>query len=133
MGNESYKLALRSLRHVRRMAQELERLPEASLRVDVEDVGDAEYVTEWLHIVLCRICGQPDVPMPAYDAHAPAVEQFRWFIKKAVRQAKAIRRGLLLGRIEKGLFAKQAWKGLDTPESFLASFLSDNVKRRWWA
>ena len=130
MGNkQDYQLTLRSLRHIRWMARKLGRLPVDCLRVNGDDIADAEYVTEWLHIVLCRICGQPEVSMPPFDNTAPYAEQFRWFIKKAARQAKSLRHSLLLGRIEKELFAEKAWEGLDSVETFLGSFLSENVSQ----
>ena len=67
--------------------------------------------------------------MPPFDNTAPHAEQFRWFIQKAARQAKSLRHSLLLGRIEKELFAEKAWEGLDSVETFLASFLSENVSQ----
>ena len=95
----------------------------------VFDTAGAEYVTEWLGIVLCRVCGQQDVSMPPFEAGAAPVAQFRWFIQKAARQAGAIRRAILLGRVSKALFAEKAWEGLDSAETFLGSFLSENVYR----
>ena len=56
--------------------------------------------------------------------------QFRWFIQKAARQAGAIRRAILLGQISKALLAEKAWEGLDSAETFLGSFLSENVYRK---
>lgn len=130
MGNkQDYRLSLRSLCHIRRMARKLRRLPVDCLRVNGDDIADAEYVTEWLHIVLYRICGQPEVSMPPFDNTAPHAEQFRWFIQKAARQAGAIRRAILLSRVSKALFAEKAWEGLDSAETFLGSFLSENVYR----
>ncbi len=123
---QDYQQTIRSLRHVYRMARRLRRLPVDYLRVNSDDIADAEYVTEWLHIVLCRICGQPEVPMPPFDNAAPPAEQFRRFIQKAARQARSLRFALLRGRIEKDMFAEKAWEGLDSAETFLGSFLSEN-------
>ena len=114
---DDLQTALRSLRNVRRMARRLQRVPVDCLRVNGSDIADAEYVTEWLGIVLCRVCGQQDVA------------QFRWFIQKAARQAGAIRRAIFWGRVSKNLFAEKAWEGLDSAETFLGSFLSENVYR----
>ena len=108
------QLTLRSLRNVRRMARRLQRVPVDCLRVNSGDIADAEYVTEWLGIVLCRVCGQQDVSMPPFEAGAAPVAQFRWFIQKAARQAGAIRRAIFWGRVSKTLFAEKAWEGLDT-------------------
>ena len=91
---DDLQAALRSLRNVRRMARRLQRVPVDCLRVNGSDIADAEYVTEWLGIVLCRICGQQDVSMPPFEAGAAPVAQFRWFIQKAARQAGAIRRSV---------------------------------------
>ena len=126
---DDLQTALRSLRNVRRMARRLQRVPVDCLRVNSGDIADAEYVTEWLGIVLCRVCGQQDVSMPPFEAGAAPVAQFRWFIQKAARQAGAIRRAILLGRVSKALFAEKAWEGLDSAETFLGSFLSENVYR----
>ena len=84
---DDLQTALRSLRNVRRMARRLQRVPVDCLRVNSGDIADAEYVTEWLGIVLCRVCGQQDVSMPPFEAGAAPVAQFRWFIQKAARQA----------------------------------------------
>lgn len=94
---DDLQAALRSLRNVRRMARRLQRVPVDCLRVNGSDIADAEYVTEWLGIVLCRICGQQDVSMPPFEAGAAPVAQFRWFIQKAARQAGAIRRAIFWG------------------------------------
>ena len=51
---DDLQTALRSLRNVRRMARRLQRVPVDCLRVKGSDIADAEYVTEWLGIVLCR-------------------------------------------------------------------------------
>lgn len=126
---EDLQTALRSLRNVRRMARRLQRVPVDCLRVKGSDIADAEYVTEWLGIVLCRVCGQQDVSMPPFEAGAVPVAQFRWFIQKAARQAGAIRRAIFWGRVSKTLFAEKAWEGLDSAETFLGSFLSENVYR----
>ena len=67
---DDLQAALRSLRNVRRMARRLQRVPVDCLRVNGSDIADAEYVTEWLGIVLCRICGQQDVSMPPFEAGA---------------------------------------------------------------
>ena len=95
---DDLQTALRSLRNVRRMARRLQRVPVDCLRVKGSDIADAEYVTEWLGIVLCRVCGQQDVSMPPFEAGAVPVAQFRWFIQKAARQAGAIRRAIFWGR-----------------------------------
>ena len=84
---DDLQTALRSLRNVRRMARRLQRVPVDCLRVNDSDIADAEYVTEWLGIVLCRVCGQQDVSMPPFKAEAAPAVQFRWFIQKAARQA----------------------------------------------
>ena len=126
---DDLQTALRSLRNVRRMARRLQRVPVDCLRVNDSDIADAEYVTEWLHIILCRIYGQPEVSMPPFNNTAPHAEQFHWFIQNAARQAKSLRHSLLLGRIEKELFAEKAWEGLDSVETFLGSFLSENVSQ----
>ena len=126
---DDLQIALRSLRNVRRMARRLQRVPVDCLRVNGSDIADAEYVTEWLGIVLCRVCGQQDVSMPPCEAGAAPVAQFRWFIQKAARQAGAIRRAIFWGRVSKTLFAEKAWEGLDSAETFLGSFLSENVYR----
>lgn len=130
---QDYRSALRSLRHVWRMARKLRALPESRLSVSGDDVADAEYVTEWLHIVLCRVCGLPEVSMPALEDGVSHAEQFRWFIQKAARQAGVMYRALMLGRIEKDMFGEKAWEGLDSAETFLGSFLSENVylRKRW--
>ena len=103
---DDLQTALRSLRNVRRMARRLQRVPVDCLRVNSNDIADAEYVTEWLGIVLCRVCGQQDVSMPPFEAGAAPVAQFRWFIQKAARQAGAIRRAIFWGRVSKALFAE---------------------------
>ena len=126
---DDLQTALRSLRNVRRMARRLQRVPVDCLRVNSGDIADAEYVTEWLGIVLCRVCGQQDVSMPPFEAGAAPVTQFRWFIQKAARQAGAIQRAIFWGRVSKALFAEKAWEGLDSAETFLGSFLSENVYR----
>ena len=126
---DDLQAALRSLRNVRRMARRLQRVPVDCLRVNGSDIADAEYVTEWLGIVLCRVCGQQDVSMPPFEAGAAPVAQFRWFIQKAARQAGAIQRAIFWGRVSKALFAEKAWEGLDSAETFLGSFLSENVYR----
>ena len=126
---DDLQTALRSLRNVRRMARRLQRVPVDCLRVNSNDIADAEYVTEWLGIVLCRVCGQQDVSMPPFEAGAAPVAQFRWFIQKAARQAGAIQRAIFWGRVSKALFAEKAWEGLDSAETFLGSFLSENVYR----
>lgn len=126
---DDLQTALRSLRNVRRMARRLQRVSVDCLRVNSGDIADAEYVTEWLGIVLCRVCGQQDVSMPPFEAGAAPVTQFRWFIQKAARQAGAIQRAIFWGRVSKALFAEKAWEGLDSAETFLGSFLSENVYR----
>lgn len=126
---QDYQLTLRSLRHVCRMARKLKKLPVGCLWANDDDVADAEYVTEWLHIILCEICDQPEVSMPPFDSGASYAEQFLWYIKKAARQARSLRYGLLFGRIEKDTFAEKTWEGLDSVETFLGSFLSENVYR----
>ena len=125
---DEYKRTCRSLRQVCRMASTFPAVPERYLLVERDDVSDAEYVTEWLHIILCRICGQPDVSMKPFDESVSITRQFRWCIRKAARQAWAIQRGLLFGRIEKSQFAEKAWEGLDSAEIFLQAFLSGNVR-----
>ena len=67
--------------------------------------------------------------MPPFESGTAPVVQFRWFIQKAARQAGAIRRAILLSRVSKALFAEKAWEGLDSAETFLGSFLSENVYR----
>ena len=124
---DEYKRTCRSLRRVCRMAFTLQTVPERYLLVERDDVSDAEYVTEWLHIILCRICGQPDVSMEPFDESASLARQFRRHIHRAARQALAIQWGLLIGRIEKRRFAEKAWEGLDSVEIFLQAFLSGNV------
>ena len=126
---DDLQAALRSLRNVRRMARRLQRVPVDCLRVNGSDIADAEYVTEWLGIVLCRICGQQDVSMPPFEAGAAPVAQFRWFIQKAARQAGAIRRDIFFGQVSKARLAEEAWAGLDSAEAFLHSFLSETVHR----
>ena len=126
---DDLQAALRSLRNVRRMARRLQRVPVDCLRVNGSDIADAEYVTEWLSIVLCRVCRQQDVSMPPFEAGTAPVAQFRWFIQKAARQAGAIRRAIFWSRVSKALFAEKAWEGLDSAETFLGSFLSENVYR----
>ena len=100
------QIVLHSLRNVRRMARRLQRVPVDCLRINSDDIADAEYVTEWLGIVLCRVCGQKDVSMPPFESGTAPVVQFRWFIQKAARQAGAIRRAILLSRVSKALFAE---------------------------
>ena len=107
---DDLQTALRSLRNVRRMARRLQRVPVDCLRVNSGDIADAEYVTEWLGIVLCRVCGQQDVSMPPFETGAAPVAQFRWFIQKAARQAGAIRRAIFWGRVSKTLFAEKHGK-----------------------
>ena len=86
-------------------------------------------MSEGLGIGFCRICGEQDVSMPPFEAGAAPVALFRWFIQKAARQAGAIRRAILLGRVSKALFAEKAWEGVDSADTFLSSFLSENVYR----
>ncbi len=127
---EDLRAAFHSLHTVSRMARKLLRVPVDCLLVDGDDVADAEYVTEGLGIVLCRICGRPDVSIPPYEAGAAHAVQFRWFIRKAARQARAIRRAFLFGWVSMTRFAEGAWEGLDSAEIFLDSFLSENVYRK---
>lgn len=126
---QEYLSALCTLRRIRRLAKKLHRTPQGRLRVGREDAEDAAYVTEWMEIVLCRICGQADVPMPPFRKEDTPAEQFCWHILKIARQARAMRLGLFWNRIDKKIFAKKAWEGLENAESFLRSFLSDNVCR----
>ena len=86
---DDLQTALRSLRNVRRMARRLQRVPVDCLRVNSNDIADAEYVTEWLGIVLCRVMRAAGRIMPPFEAGAAPVAQFRWFIQKAARQAGA--------------------------------------------
>ena len=61
-----------------------------------------------------RDCSRGTIPL-VYSKSGPA--------------AGAIRRAILLGRVSKALFAEKAWEGLDSAETFLGSFLSENVYR----
>jgi len=126
---EDSRAILHSLRKVRRMARRLLRVPVDCLWVDGDDIADAEYVTEGLGIVLRRVCGRPDVSMPPFEAGAAHAVQFRWFIQKAARQAGTIRRAIFFGQVSKARLAEEAWAGLDSAETFLDSFLFENVHR----
>ncbi|MFR1479950.1 MAG: hypothetical protein ACLSB9_31885 [Hydrogeniiclostridium mannosilyticum] len=83
------QIALRSLRNVRRMARRLQRVPVDCLRINSSDTADAEYVTEWLGIVLCRVCGQPDVSMPPFKAKAPWYNSAGLFKKRPGRPVRS--------------------------------------------
>ena len=130
MGSEDdLQAALRSLRNVRRMARRLQRVPVDCLRVNGSDIADAEYVTEWLGIVLCRICGQQDVSMPPLRQGPLPWHNSAGLSRK--RPGRPVRSDELSfwGRVSKALFAEKAWEGLDSAETFLGSFLSENVYR----
>lgn len=103
--------------------------PVDCLRVNDSDIADAEYVTEWLGIVLCRICGQQDVSMPPFEAGATPWHNSAGLSRK--RPGRPVRSDELSfgAGYPRLCLPRKHGKASDSAETFLGSFLSENVYR----
>ncbi|MFR2737488.1 MAG: hypothetical protein ACLTA2_02005 [[Clostridium] innocuum] len=110
LSNEQYRDVVSGIRRIHRIARRLARIPEGRLSVDMDTALDVDYINEWLDIILCRICGQQAVKMPAFPENPSPQELYRYCMKKAEKQAGRIRFGLFTGRIGRELLTQNAWK-----------------------
>ena len=125
LSNEQYRDVVSGVRRIHRIARRLARIPEGRLSVDMDTALDVEYVNEWLDIILCRICGQQAVEMPAFPENPGPQELYRYCMIKARKQAGRIRFGLFTGRIGRELLTKNAWEGVDSAVSMLESVAAE--------
>jgi len=121
LSNEQYRDVVSGIRRIHRIARRLARIPEGRLSVDMDTALDVDYINEWLDIILCRICGQQAVKMPALPECPSPQELYRHCMKKAKKQAESIRFGLFTGRIGRELLTQNAWEGVDSAVSMLES------------
>ena len=93
--------------------------------MDMDTALDVDYINEWLDIILCRICRQEAVKMPALPENPGPQELYRYCMKKAEKQAGRIRFGLFTGRIGRELLTQNAWEGVDSAVSMLESLAAE--------
>lgn len=130
LSKEQYRDVVAGIRRIHRIARRLSRIPEGRLSVDMDTALDVEYVNEWLDIILCRICGQQAVDMPALPENPGPQELYRYCMKKARRQAGRIRFGIVTGRIGRELLTQNAWEGVDSAVSMLESVAAEQRRLR---
>lgn len=130
LSNEQYRDVVSGIRRIHRIARRLARIPEGRLLVDMDTALDVDYINEWLDIILCRICGQQAVKMPAFPENPSPQELYRYCMKKAEKQAGRIRFGLFTGRIGRELLTQNAWEGVDSAVSMLESVAAEQ-RRNW--
>lgn len=130
LSNEQYRDVVAGIRRIHRIARRLSRIPEGRLSVDMDTALDVDYVNEWLDIILCRICGQQAVDMPALPENPGPQELYRYCMKKARRQAGRIRFGIVTGRIGRELLTQNAWEGVDSAVSMLESVAAEQRRLR---
>lgn len=121
LSKEQYRDVVDGIRRIHRIARRLSRIPEGRLSVDMDTALDVDYINEWLDIILCRICRQEAVKMPALPENPGPQELYRYCMKKAEKQAGRIRFGLFTGRIGRELLTQNAWEGVDSAVSMLES------------
>ena len=83
LSKEQYRDVVAGIRRIHRIARRLSRIPEGRLSVDMDTVLDVDYINEWLDIILCRICRQQAVKMPALPENPSPQELYRYCMKKA--------------------------------------------------
>lgn len=125
LSKEQYRDVAAGIRRIHRIARRLARIPEGRLSVDMDTALDVDYINEWLDIILCRICRQEAVKMPALPENSGPQELYRYCMKKAEKQAGRIRFGLFTGRIGRGLLTQNAWEGVDSAVSMLESVAAE--------
>lgn len=130
LSKEQYRDVVAGIRRIHRIARRLSRIPEGRLSVDMDTALDVDYVNEWLDIILCRICGQQAVDMPALPENPGPQELYRYCMKKARRQAGRIRFGIVTGRIGRELLTQNAWEGVDSAVSMLESVAAEQRRLR---
>ena len=129
LSKEQYRDVVDGIRRIHRIARHLARIPEERLSVDMDTALDVDYINEWLDIILCRICRQEAVKMPALPENPGPQELYRYCMKKAEKQAGRIRFGLFTDRIGRELLTQNAWEGVDSAVSILESVAAE--QRRW--
>lgn len=130
LSKEQYRDVVAGIRRIHRIARRLSRIPEGRLSVDMDTALDVDYVNEWLDIILCRICGQQAVDMPALPENPGPQELYRYCMKKARRQAGRICFGIVTGRIGRELLTQNAWEGVDSAVSMLESVAAEQRRLR---
>lgn len=125
LSKEQYRDVVVGIRRIHRIARRLARIPEGRLSVDMDTALDVDYINEWLDIILCRICRQEAVKMPALPENPGPQELYRYCMIKAVKQAGRIRFGLFTGRIGRELLTQNAWEGVDSAVSMLESVAAE--------
>lgn len=125
LSKEQYRDVVAGIRRIHRIACRLSRIPEGRLSVDMDTALDVDYINEWLDIILCRICRQQAVKMPALPENPSPQELYRYCMKKAGKQAGRIRFGLFTGRIGRELLMQNAWEGVDSAVSMLESVAAE--------
>ena len=125
LSKEQYRDVVAGIRRIHRIAHRLAQIPEGRLSVDMDTALDVDYINEWLDIILCRICRQEAVKMPALPETPGPQELYRYCMKKAVKQAGGIRFGLFTGRIGRELLTQNAWEGVDSAVSMLESVAAE--------
>lgn len=125
LSNEQYRDVVSGVRRIHRIARRLARIPKDRISVDMDTALDVDYINEWLDIILCRICRQQAVKMPALSENPSPQELYRYCMKKAKKQAGRIRFGLLTGRIGRELLTQNAWEGVDSAVSILESVAAE--------
>lgn len=132
VNDEEYRDIVTGIRNIYRMARRLSRIPEWRLTPDMDTALDVDYVNEWLDIILCRICGQQPVKMPALQEKPEPLTLYRYCMEKARRQAGRIRWGIFTGRINRNNLTHNAWEGIDSVETMLESSAMGAVQSRRW-
>lgn len=132
VNDEEYRDIVTGIRNIHRMARRLSRIPEQRLAPDMDTALDVDYINEWLDIILCRICGQQPVKMPAMPENPDPLALYRYCMVKARRQAGRIRWGLFTGRINRNNLTHNAWEGIDSVETMLKGPAMDAVQSRRW-
>lgn len=130
VSREQYRDIVSGIRRIHRITRKFCRIPEGRLSPDMDTALDVDYINEWLDIILCRICGQPPVEMPALPGNPGPLALYRYCMEKARRQAGRIRWGLLTGRIRREVLTQNAWEGIDSVESMLENSAVYAVERR---
>lgn len=125
LSNEEYRDVVSGIRKIHRITRHLSRIPEGRLLVDIDTALDVDYINEWLDIILCRICGQQAVKMPACSENPSPQELYLYCMEKARKQAGRIRLGLFTGRIRRELLTENAWEGVDSAVSILESIAAE--------
>lgn len=125
LSNEQYRDVVSGVRRIHRIARRLARIPKDRISVDMDTALDVDYINEWLDIILCRICRQQAVKMPAFPENPSPQELYRYCMKKAKKQAGRIHFGILTGRIGRELLTQNTWEGVDSAVSILESVAAE--------